>query len=92
MAAVGGRPPAVYPLDQVGDHHVGVELGIAGPAGPVPEGGPDEPVGFGEGLAIGSSPGKGGLLPQLVEYGDHGPVVSLGDLGTDLVGAEGPQQ
>ena len=48
VAAVGGRPPAVGALDQVGDDHVGVELGVAGPAGAVPEGGADEAVGLDE--------------------------------------------
>ena len=41
---VQGRPPAVHPLDQVGQHHVGVQLRVPGPAGGVLERGPEEAV------------------------------------------------
>ena len=57
MTTVGSGPPAVCALDQVGDNDVGVELGIAGPAGAVTERGADEPVGLDELLAAGSAPG-----------------------------------
>ena len=42
VPAVGGGPAAVGALDQVGDDDMGVELGVAGPAGAVPERGADE--------------------------------------------------
>ena len=46
VSPVGGGPATVGALDQVGDDDMGVELGVAGPAGAVPERRADEPLGF----------------------------------------------
>ena len=44
-AGVGGGPGAVVALGHVGHQHVGVELGVARPRGPVREGGRHDPLG-----------------------------------------------
>ncbi len=89
---VGGGPATVGALDQVGDDDMGVELGVAGPAGAVPKRRADEPLGFdqlGPGMA---TAGVAGLLGEVVEHGADGPVVGDRDRVTDLLGSEGPEQ
>ena len=55
---------------------MGVELGIAGPAGSMPEGCTDEAVGLDELATPGSSSGVTRLGGQVVEHGANRPVVS----------------
>ena len=92
LPAVGGGPSAVRALDQVGDDDVGVELRVAGPAGAVPEGGADEPVGFDELVTAGAPAGVAGLGGEVVEDGADGPVMGNGDRVADLLGPECPEQ
>ena len=54
-------------MDQVGDDDVGVKLGVAGPAGAVPEGGSDEPVGFDELVTSGPPAGVTGFGGEVVK-------------------------
>ena len=92
MAAVRCRPPTVCPLDQVGDDDVSVELGVAGPAGAMAEGGTDEAVGFQQLLSPGTSPDEAGLCRQVVEHGTDGPVVGLRDPVPSVIRSECPQE
>ena len=82
VTAVRRRPPTVCALDQIGHDHVGVQLGIAGPAGAMAEGGTDESVGLGQIPAVSSSADEARLGGQVVEDSGDGPVVG----GRDGVG------
>jgi hypothetical protein len=92
VSAIGGRPLAVGTTDQVGDNHVGMELGVAGPAGAVPECSSDEAVGLDELLPITTSAGIASLFGQVVEHGTDRPVVGGRDRVTDMFGAECPEE
>ena len=75
VPAVGGRPAAVGALNQVGDDDMGMELGIASPAGAVPKGGADEPLGLDQ-LGPAMAPaGVAGLFGEVIEYGGDGLIV-----------------
>ena len=76
LATVRGRPPAVGSLDQVGHDDVGVELGIAGPAGAVAEGRTDEAVGLDQLRPTTASPGEAGLGREVINHRGDRPVVS----------------
>ena len=56
VTAVERRPPAIRPPRHVRDQHVRVEMWVAGPARPVPERRPDEPVTRNLVDAIGAAP------------------------------------
>jgi hypothetical protein len=68
LASVGGRPPAVGSVHQIGHDDVGVELGVAGPTGAVPKGRADEAVGFDQ-LGPASAPtGEAGLGREVIDH------------------------
>ena len=92
VSPVGSRPATVGTLDQVRDDDMGVELGIASPAGAVTKGRPDEPVGFDQLGPTVATAGIAGLLGEVVEYGGDGPVVGGRDRVTDPARPEGPEQ
>ena len=92
VTAVGGGPLAVCTLNQVGDDDMGVELGVASPAGAVPERRADEAIGFDEVLPVTSSAGITGLDGQVVEHGADRPIVGSGDLVADMVWPERPKK
>ena len=71
---------------------MGVELGVAGPAGAVPERGADEAVGFDEVLPVASSAGVTRLGGQVVEHGADRPIVGDGDRVVHVTGPERPEK
>ena len=71
---------------------MGVELGVAGPAGPMPERGADEAVGLDELATPGSSSGVTRLGRQVIEHGANSPVVGSGDRVPDMVWSECPEE
>ena len=92
MAGVGGGPSAVCTSDQVGDDNVGVKLWVTRPAGAVPEGGAEEPVGLDQLVSAGPPSGEAGLGGEVIEDGTNRPVMGNGDRLTDLVRSECPEQ
>jgi hypothetical protein len=90
VAAVGGRPPTICTLDQVGNDDMSVELGIPGPAGPMAEGGADEAMCLQQLVSPGSSSHEARLRRQLVEHGADGPVVGVRDSVPGVLRSECP--
>ena len=76
---VGGRPGAVHSLGGVGHQHVGVELGVPGPGGPVLEAGGDQALGLDPVLPAGAPPDPEGVPLEVAEGPGHGLGVDPAD-------------
>jgi hypothetical protein len=87
-SGVEGGPSVVGPVDEVGDHHVGVEVGVAGARGAVSERSGDEPVAIDDlGSAMASPASRCFGLEHRERFTD-GDVVRLADGSADVGGAE----
>ena len=74
---------------QVRDQHVGVKVGVAGAAGPMPEPGREEPV-TGRGVDPSrAAPHDARVLFQPPERGDDGVIVRVAELGAHVGVGEG---
>ena len=80
-AGVGSGPDAVDPFGHVGHQHMGVELGVARPRGPVREGGRHEPLGPDTGLAACAPADTEGMALEVAEGLVDGVLVDAADDG-----------
>ena len=75
LPAVESRPTAVRPAGEVCDENVGVQMGITGAAGAMPEGRGEEPAAIGQAMPTRAEPHPTGLALHILERLGHGGVV-----------------
>jgi hypothetical protein len=76
---VEGGPLAVGTLDQIGDHDVGVELGVPCAAGPMKKRGARNPARIDPATASSTATRDGERLVEVAESVGYGPLVRLAD-------------
>ena len=91
QARIGRGPPTVRSEDRIGGQHVGVQLGITVPRGPVNEGGRNQSGGLDPPLAAGAPAGHGGVALEVFEPFCDRAVVGHPDRGRGLRVAQPPQ-
>ena len=85
-------PPAVGRLHQFAHQDVGVNLGVAGPGGPVTVGGTDHVRCWKEGSAAGAAARKSRVPFEVAECLVDGGLVGGDDLRANPIVTERPQQ